>query len=67
MTRAGALALLSALLFGATALLFGLPELFLAAVVCAGLVLLAGLACWIPARRAASNDPSETLRSGEWS
>ncbi len=30
-----------------------------------GLALLAVLACWIPARRAASTDPSEVLRSGE--
>ena len=44
MTRAGVLALLSALVFGAAALLFGLPELFLVAAVCAGLVLLAGIA-----------------------
>ena len=43
MTRAGVLALLSALVFGAVALLFGLPELFLVAAVCAGLVLLAGI------------------------
>ena len=43
MTRAGVLALLSALVLGAAALLFGLPELFLVAAVCAGLVLLAGL------------------------
>ena len=41
MTRAGVLALLSALVFGAAALLFGLPELFLVAAVCGGLVLLA--------------------------
>ena len=27
--------------------------------------LLAVLACWIPARRAASTDPAEALRSGE--
>ncbi len=43
MTRAGVLALLSALVLGAAALLFGLPELFLTAAVCAGLVLLAGV------------------------
>ena len=30
-----------------------------------GLALLAVLACWIPARRAASTDPSEVLRSGD--
>ena len=63
MTRAGVLALLSALVFGAVALLFGLPELFLAAAVCAGLVLLAGITTWLrpplralctPARRRVS-------------
>lgn len=43
MTRAGVLALLAALVLGAVALLFGLPELFLTAAVCAGLVLLAGI------------------------
>ena len=43
MIRAGVLALLSALVLGAAALLFGLPELFLVATVCAGLVLLAGI------------------------
>ncbi len=42
MTRAGVLALLSALVLGAAALLFGLPELFLVAAVCGGLLLLAG-------------------------
>jgi len=35
------------------------------AAVAGGLVLLAVIACWIPARRAASTDPSEMLRSGE--
>ena len=43
MTRAGVLALLSALVLGVAALLFGLPELFLVAAVSAGLVLLAGI------------------------
>ncbi|MYB23767.1 MAG: DUF58 domain-containing protein [Acidimicrobiia bacterium] len=65
MTRAGALALLSALLFGATALLFGLPELFLAAVVCAGLVLLAGIAVSVrPPLRAVCNPARRRIQSG---
>ena len=41
MTRAGVLTLLPALALGAAALLFGLPELFLVAAVCGGLVLVA--------------------------
>jgi uncharacterized protein (DUF58 family) len=41
LTRAGVLTLVPALVLGAAALLFGLPELFLAAAVCGGLVLLA--------------------------
>ncbi len=35
------------------------------ATVSGGLALLALVTCWIPARRAASTDPSEVLRSGE--
>ena len=35
------------------------------ATVSGGLALLAVTACWIPARRAASTDPAELLRSGE--
>ena len=35
------------------------------AAVAGGLALLAVMACWIPARRAASTDPSEMLRSGK--
>ena len=42
MTRAGVLTLLAAPVFGAAALLFGLPELFAVAAVCGGLVLVAG-------------------------
>ena len=41
MTRAGVLTLLPALVLGAAALLFGLPELFFVAAVCGGLVLAA--------------------------
>lgn len=41
MTRAGVLTLVPALVLGAAALLFGLPELFFVAAVCGGLVLLA--------------------------
>lgn len=41
MTRAGVLTSVPALVLGAAALLFGLPELFFVALVCAGLVLLA--------------------------
>ncbi len=44
MTRAGVLTLLPALVFGAAALLFGLPELFFVAAVCGGLALAAGVA-----------------------
>ncbi|MDE2907407.1 MAG: ABC transporter permease [Acidobacteriota bacterium] len=72
MAAAGVVMGLVATALGARALgsvLFGVEPLdpVTLATVCGGLVLLAGLACWIPARRAASNDPSETLRSGEWS
>ena len=72
MAAAGVVTGLVATALGARALgsvLFGVEPLdpVTLATVCGGLVLLAGLACWIPARRAASNDPSETLRSGEWS
>lgn len=41
MTRAGTLTVVPALVLGAAALLFGLPELFFAAAVCGALVLLA--------------------------
>jgi len=43
-TRAGVLTLLPALVFGAAALLFGLPELFFVAATCVGLALAAGVA-----------------------
>ncbi len=43
MTRAGVLTLLPALVFGAAALLFGLPEFFFVATTCGGLVLVAGI------------------------
>ena len=69
---AGVVTGLVATALGARALgsvLFGVEPLdpVTLATVSGGLVLLAGLACWIPARRAASTDPSETLRSGEQS
>ena len=50
-----------------TAVLFGVAPLdpVTLATVSGGLALLAVLACWIPARRAASTDPAEVLRSGE--
>ena len=72
MAAAGVVTGLVATALGARALgsvLFGVEPLdpLTLATVSGGLVLLAGLACWIPARRAASTDPSETLRSGEWS
>ncbi len=49
------------------AVLFGVAPLdpLTLATVSSGLVLLAVLACWIPAQRAAATDPSEMLRSGE--
>ena len=70
MAAAGVVTGLVATALGARALgsvLFGVEPLdpVTLATACGGLVLLAGLACWIPARRAASTDPSETLRSGE--
>ena len=70
MAGAGVVTGLAAAALGARALgsvLFGVEPLdpLTLATVSGGLVLLAGLACWIPARRAASTDPSETLRSGE--
>ena len=50
-----------------TAVLFGVAPLdpLTLATVSAGLAILAVLACWIPARRAAATDPSEMLRGGE--
>ena len=70
MAAAGVVTGLVATALGARALgsvLFGVEPLdpVTLATVSGGLVLLAGLACWIPASRAASTDPSETLRSGE--
>ena len=61
---------LAATALGARALaavLFGVAPLdpFTLATVSGGLALLAVMACWIPAQRAASADPSEVLRSGE--
>ena len=49
------------------AVLFGVAPLdpVTLATVSGGLALLAVLACWIPARRAASTDPSEVLQSGD--
>ena len=72
MAAAGVVTGLVATALGARALgsvLFGVEPLdpLTLATVSGGLVLLAGLACWIPARRAASTDPSETLRRGEQS
>ena len=67
---AGLVTGLAATALGARALaavLFGVAPLdpLTLATVAGGLALLAGLACWIPARRAASADPLETLKSGE--
>ena len=67
---AGLVAGLAATALGARALaavLFGVAPLdpVTLATVSGGLALLALLACWIPARRAASADPAEMLRSGE--
>ena len=61
---------LAATALGARALaavLFGVAPLdpVTLATISGGLALLAVMACWIPARRAASTDPSEMLRSGE--
>ena len=61
---------LAATALGARALaavLFGVAPLdpVTLATVAGGLALLAVLSCWIPARRAASADPAEVLRSGE--
>ena len=67
---AGVVTGLAATALGARALaavLFGIAPLdpVTLATVAGGLALLALVACWIPARQAASTDPSETLRSGE--
>ncbi|MCY4638073.1 MAG: ABC transporter permease [Acidobacteria bacterium] len=67
---AGLVAGLAATALGARALaavLFGVAPLdpVTLATVAGGLALLAVLSCWIPARRAASADPAEVLRSGE--
>ena len=67
---AGLVTGLAATALGARALaavLFGVAPLdpVTLAMVSGGLALLAALACWIPARRAASTDPAEMLRSGE--
>ena len=67
---AGLVTGLAATALGARALaavLFGVAPLdpITLATVSGGLALLALTACWIPARRAASTDPSEVLRSGE--
>ena len=58
MTRAGVLAQLSALVLGAAAVLFGLPELFLVATVCAGLVILAGVTVSLRPPLRAQCDPA---------
>ncbi|MXY23265.1 MAG: ABC transporter permease [Acidobacteria bacterium] len=49
------------------AVLYGVSPLdpVTVAAVAGVLALVAGMACWIPARRAAATDPSEMLRSGE--
>ena len=67
---AGLVAGLAATALGARALaavLFGVAPLdpVTLATVSGGLALLAVLACWIPARRAASADPAKMLRSGD--
>ena len=70
LAAAGLVTGLAATAMGARALaavLFGVAPLdpVTLATVSGGLALLAVLACWIPARRAASTDPSEVLRSGD--
>ena len=70
LAAAGLVTGLAATATGARALaavLFGVAPLdpVTLATVSGGLALLAVLACWIPARRAASTDPSEVLRSGD--
>ena len=67
---AGVVTGLAATALGARALsavLFGIAPLdpVTLVTVSGGLALLAVMACWIPAQRAASIDPSEVLRSGE--
>ena len=69
LAAAGIAAGLAATALGAQALaavLFGVAPLdpVTLAAVSGGLALVAMLACWIPARRAAGADPWETLRSG---
>ena len=70
MATAGVATGLAATALGTRALatvLFGVAPLdpLTLATVSGGLALLAVVACWIPARRAAATDPSELLRSGE--
>ncbi len=70
LVAAGLVAGLGATALGAQALaavLFGVPPLdpVTLAAVSGGLVLVAVMACWIPARRAAATDPWKMLRSGE--
>ena len=70
LAAAGLVTGLAATATGARALaavLFGVAPLdpVTLATVSGGMALLAVTACWIPARRAASTDPSEVLRSGD--